>query len=148
LLLDEPTAALDPDIADEIRAFVREQKNEHGISIIFTSHNMDEVTEVCDRVLVMKKGSVIAQGTPSSLAATVSCARVQFATDQGELFVSFAQEKGFKAIISERSVFIEMNEQAVAPFLIELTKRALSYYQISIEKPDLTDYFIEMAKGA
>ena len=49
-LLDEPTASLDPDIADEVRDFVREQRDEEGVSIVFTSHNMDEVAQICDRV--------------------------------------------------------------------------------------------------
>ena len=56
VLLDEPTASLDPDVAHEVRHFILAQRKERDISVLVTSHNMDEVTELCDRVLVLKKG--------------------------------------------------------------------------------------------
>ena len=65
-LLDEPTASLDPDIADEVRDFVREQRDEEGVSIVFTSHNMDEVAQVCDRVIFLDRGRIAAVGRPRS----------------------------------------------------------------------------------
>ena len=68
VLLDEPTASLDPDVAHEVRQFILAQCKERGISILITSHNMDEVTELCDRVLVLKNGTIIADNTPEVLA--------------------------------------------------------------------------------
>lgn len=56
VLLDEPTASLDPDVAHQVRQFVLAQRKERNTSILITSHNMDEVTELCDRVLVLKSG--------------------------------------------------------------------------------------------
>src|SRR5690606_6247601 len=50
VLLDEPTASLDPDIAHDVRRFIVEQKNKRGMAILITSHNMNEVAQVCDRV--------------------------------------------------------------------------------------------------
>jgi len=64
LLLDEPTASLDPNIADKVRKLLRHVQRECGISMIYTSHNMRDVEEVCDRVLFMNKGNIIAEGTP------------------------------------------------------------------------------------
>ncbi len=52
VLLDEPTASLDPEIAYEVRKFILAQRKKRNLSILITSHNMDEVTELCDRVLV------------------------------------------------------------------------------------------------
>jgi len=69
LLLDEPTASLDPDIADKVRKWLRQTQREQGIAMIFTSHNMREIEEVCDRVLFMQKGRVIAEGTPTQIIA-------------------------------------------------------------------------------
>ena len=54
VLLDEPTASLDPDIAHEVRGFVRGRRDEEGVSIVYTSHNMDEVADVCDRVIFLR----------------------------------------------------------------------------------------------
>jgi len=67
LMLDEPTASLDPDIADKVRKLLRRIQNEQGITMVYTSHNMRDVEEVCDRVLFMHKGRIIAEGTPQQV---------------------------------------------------------------------------------
>jgi ABC-2 type transport system ATP-binding protein len=64
LMLDEPTASLDPDIADKVRKLLRSIQREKGMTVIYTSHNMRDVEEVCDRVLFIAKGRKIAEGTP------------------------------------------------------------------------------------
>jgi ABC-2 type transport system ATP-binding protein len=69
LLLDEPTASLDPDIADKVRKTVRRVQAERQISILYTSHNMIDIKEVCDRVIFLHKGKVVCEGTPSEIAA-------------------------------------------------------------------------------
>ena len=82
-LLDEPTASLDPDIAHEVRDFVRAQRDEAGVSILYTSHNMDEVAEVCDRVLFLNGGKIAAVGTPEELAASAASTRMRFTVEHG-----------------------------------------------------------------
>ena len=67
LMLDEPTASLDPDIADKVRKLLRRIQAERKITMIYTSHNMRDVEEVCDRVLFMHKGRIIAEGTPQQV---------------------------------------------------------------------------------
>jgi len=67
LLLDEPTASLDPDIADKVRKLLRRIQREQGTTMIYTSHNMRDVEEVCDRVLFLHKGRIIAEGTPQQV---------------------------------------------------------------------------------
>jgi len=67
LLLDEPTASLDPETGDYVRNFLREYQNEKKTSIILASHNMSEVEKLCSLVLMMNKGSIIDEGKPSDL---------------------------------------------------------------------------------
>jgi ABC-2 type transport system ATP-binding protein len=67
LLLDEPTASLDPDIADKVRKILRRIQRDRATTMIYTSHNMRDVEEVCDRVLFMHKGRIIAEGTPQQV---------------------------------------------------------------------------------
>jgi ABC-2 type transport system ATP-binding protein len=67
LMLDEPTASLDPDIADKVRKLLRRIQREKDITMVYTSHNMRDVQEVCDRVLFMNKGSIIAEGSPQEV---------------------------------------------------------------------------------
>ncbi len=69
LLLDEPTASLDPDMADKVRRILRSVQREKGISMLYTSHNMRDVEEVCDRALFMHRGRLIAAGAPAEIQA-------------------------------------------------------------------------------
>ncbi len=146
VLLDEPTAALDPDIALVVRQFVLEQRREHGVSILFTSHNMNEVSEVCDRVLVMKNGKVIGKDTPESLAASVSKARVELFSANLKGIKELAEMSKLGVTQGEHSLIVEVDEQKIAQFLADLTRNNLEYTQISIDKPTLEDYFIEINK--
>jgi len=67
LLLDEPTASLDPETGDFVRTFLENYKKEKKISILLASHNMSEVERLCASVLMMKEGKIIDKGTPAEL---------------------------------------------------------------------------------
>ena len=67
LLLDEPTASLDPDIGDFIRGYIQEYKTKNKVTILLASHNMSEVERLCDSVIMMKKGKIIDKGTCQNL---------------------------------------------------------------------------------
>lgn len=67
LFLDEPTASLDPDTADRIRTFFEKFCKTHNTAIILASHNMEEVTRLCDSVIMMSNGKITDQGSPESL---------------------------------------------------------------------------------
>ena len=67
LLLDEPTASLDPETGDFIRSFLESYIKQKKISILLASHNMDEVKRLCSSVMMMKSGKIIDQGTPNEL---------------------------------------------------------------------------------
>jgi ABC-2 type transport system ATP-binding protein len=67
LLLDEPTASLDPDTADWIRSRLERFRAEHGTTILMASHNMLEVERMCERVIMMKKGVIVDDDTPEQL---------------------------------------------------------------------------------
>ena len=67
LLLDEPTASLDPDIGDFIRSYIQEYKSKNKITILLASHNMAEVERLCNNIIMMKKGNIIDNGTCEQL---------------------------------------------------------------------------------
>jgi ABC-2 type transport system ATP-binding protein len=69
LLLDEPTASLDPDTADWVRARLERYRTETGATILLASHNMNEVERLCERVIIMKKGRIEDDDTPARLLA-------------------------------------------------------------------------------
>jgi ABC-2 type transport system ATP-binding protein len=67
LLLDEPTASLDPDTADWVRSRLEGYRNEHGVTMLIASHNMAEVERLCERVIFMKLGRIEDDDTPARL---------------------------------------------------------------------------------
>jgi ABC-2 type transport system ATP-binding protein len=69
LLLDEPTASLDPDTGDAVRSWLERYRAQSGCTILLASHNMAEVERLCSHVLVMKTGRIVDQGSPADLLA-------------------------------------------------------------------------------
>ena len=67
LLLDEPTASLDPDIGDFIRSYIQNYKSKNKVTVLLASHNMNEVERLCDSIIMMKKGKIIDRGTSKEL---------------------------------------------------------------------------------
>ncbi|MDD4900538.1 MAG: ABC transporter ATP-binding protein [Patescibacteria group bacterium] len=86
LLLDEPTASLDPSIAHLIRQIIKDYVKKSGAAVLWTSHNMAEITDVCGRVLFMSHGKVLLAGDPKTLPA------LQGKKDLEELFIAVARE--------------------------------------------------------
>lgn len=146
VLLDEPTASLDPDIASDICAFLLEQRDNHGTSILFTSHKMDEVMEICDRAIFLKHGKIIADDIPENLAKSVSDFRVRLVIVDGlRRIIALIEEKGLHYILDHRSVEVHMDEEAIPRFLHELSAAKVAYTNIKIEEPSLEDFFLEIA---
>jgi ABC-2 type transport system ATP-binding protein len=86
LLLDEPTASLDPATARDIRASIREFADRTEVGVLWTSHNMAEVAEVCHRVLFLSRGKILLEGDPRTLPAAHGHATLE------DLFVAVARE--------------------------------------------------------
>ncbi len=63
LLLDEPTASLDPDIGDFVRGYIQKYRSKNQVTVLLASHNMNEVERLCDSIIMMKKGEIIDRGT-------------------------------------------------------------------------------------
>ncbi len=87
LLLDEPTSSLDPDIADRTRGLLKKIQKERGVTILYTSHNMDEVEEICDRVIFLQNGKIKDDGTPADLVKKYGH------TDLNDVFLTIAREE-------------------------------------------------------
>ena len=128
VLLDEPTASLDPDIAHEVRQFILEQNKTSKVSILLTSHNMDEVTEICDRVLVLKNGTIIADDTPKKLADSIASARVHLMISGGlSVFLTYLQERSLEYVVQEHEIVIDVHEHHIAQFLTDLAEKKIAY---------------------
>lgn len=146
-LLDEPTASLDPDIAHVVRAFVLEQQKEYNVSILFTSHNMAEVAEVCDRVMFLQGGKIVANDTPENLARSVSISKVDLIVGDGlKRTIEYAKKHDLAHEVEARSISLSVDEHKIAQLLAGLAQAGVEYSQISIEKPTLEAYFLQLSK--
>lgn len=147
LLLDEPTASLDPDVASYIREFLLNQRKEFQVSIIFTSHNMAEVEEVCDRVIFINHGKIIADDTPESLAESIETSHLELVVKDGlKRTIEYCQNNNYQYKLDNRAIVIDVKEKEIPEFLRSLMDKGVFYDQISIEKPSLEDYFLEITK--
>ena len=88
LLLDEPTASLDPDTADWVRTRIETYRRTHGATILLASHNMSEVERLCDRVIIMKKGRIEDDDAPDHLLARYGRQTLE------EVFLDVARGRG------------------------------------------------------
>lgn len=147
VLLDEPTASLDPDIASDICSFLLEQREKTGMSILFCSHKMEEVMELCDRTIFLKNGKIIANDLPQNLAKSVSSFRLRLVIADGmKRTISVAQSQGFKHTIDHKTIELLMDEDKIPPFLHALSLAGVNYANIKIEEPSLEAYFLQIAK--
>jgi len=87
LLLDEPTASLDPDTADWVRAYLKDFQEKKGATILLASHNMAEVERLCDQVVMMKQGSIVDRDSPAGLLKKYGRATLE------EVFLDIARDR-------------------------------------------------------
>ena len=147
LLLDEPTAFMDPDIADTLRKLIIQKVKEKNTTVIFTSHNMAEVTELCDRVIFLNKGKIVAEDTPEALAKKIGFCRIHLMIIDGQKrTLSWCEEQKVKAHSEGRYVTIELKEKEIAAFLSKIADIGVEYDEISIDKPTLEDFFLKITR--
>ncbi|HSX11080.1 MAG TPA: ABC transporter ATP-binding protein [Chlamydiales bacterium] len=147
VLLDEPTASLDPDISRDVCKFLLEQRDQKGISVLFTSHKMDEVSEICDRAIFLKQGKIIANDLPGNLAKSVSTFQLRLTiTDGMKRTAALAEARNLVYQIDHRVIQLSLQEAEIPSFLNALMKADVSYAKIQIEEPSLDDYFIKISE--
>ena len=91
LLLDEPTASLDPDTGDTVRSALERYRAETGCTVLLASHNMAEVERLCDDVLMLKQGRVVDRGSPAALIGRYG------RDDLEQVFLDIARNRGIAA---------------------------------------------------
>jgi ABC-2 type transport system ATP-binding protein len=92
LVLDEPTSSLDPDIAEKTRLLLESIRRARGLTILYTSHNMAEVERMCDRVVFLHRGRVVADGSPLEVSRRVLGAAALDEAAMEEVFLKIARE--------------------------------------------------------
>jgi ABC-2 type transport system ATP-binding protein len=147
VLLDEPTASLDPDVSLEVCKFLLEERDRTGLSILFTSHKMEEVAELCDRTIFLKKGNIIADDLPENLAKSVSLYQLRLTIIDGmKRTVGLAEKYNLAYQLDTRAITVSLDEKQIPLFLNHLMQEGVSYANIQIKEPSLEDYFLKLTE--
>ncbi len=149
LLLDEPTASLDPDIADKVLSFIETLKSDEKLSILYTSHNMEEVTRICDKVIILDKGKIVAQDTPLQLTKRINQAQLKITFEGKKTKVENylnAKEQGF-SFINDFTVIINTTETLIPKLIFGISNENIFITDIEVKKPTLEDVFLSIARG-
>lgn len=148
LFLDEPTASLDPDIAQKVRELLFKIKREKNVSMLFTSHNMEEITQMCDRVIFLDRGRIVASDTPLNLTKMIKDCFLTLTFDAPLVKVKKICLSGnLNFQIPQPNVLeLTVREEEIGRILTQLTKEGVDITDIAIKKPNLEDVFLKIAR--
>jgi len=145
LILDEPTASLDPDIAIKVRQFLIKQQKEYRVAMLFTSHNMHEVQEICDRIIFLNKGKIIAQDTPRGLIKKLKKAKIKLVVIKGKkILEQYLNKEKVKFYWQKERIVFKTDEEIIPKLLYQLSDQGVRYIEIEILRPSLEDFFLEV----
>ena len=150
LLLDEPTASLDPDIAYKVREILARIHRERGVTMLYTSHNMAEVEEMCDRVIFLQKGRIVAEGAPVELKKTLRdyYIEVSFNEAMQSQMSAFLESKGLVFFTHlPGHVRIKTTAGDMAQAVKTISREDFGVYDLDINKPDLEEVFLKIANS-
>ena len=149
ILMDEPTASLDPDIADKTISLIEKLKEEKHISILFTSHDMEEVARVCDEVIFLNQGKIVVHDTPLGLTKRAGKASlwITFDSELSKIEKVLKNLKLSFKFSNKQSVIIETEEKNIPKIFSNLEKEKIFVTDVEVKRPTLEDVFLQIARG-
>src|SRR5947209_5892162 len=149
VLMAEPTASLDPDIADRTLSLIESLRAERQLSIVYTSHQMDEVTRICDDVVFLDHGHIVAHDTPAGLTRRLPNTQVRLTFEGPPARVTAALRQRFGEVESPRPnvVVVTTEEHLVPQAIFDVGQTGVRVLDIDIRKPTLEDVFLQIARG-
>jgi ABC-2 type transport system ATP-binding protein len=150
LLLDEPTTGLDPSARREIWSILLNLREQHNTSMILTTHYMEEAEYLCDRIIIMDKGRILAQGTLNQLLEEKSCYEIiEFTLNEPLPDLNFLDEPGFvkksydNRLGTGKLLVFEIVKQ-LPVFLSKMKENRLTLKSLECRKMTLDDLFVDM----
>ncbi len=146
LFLDEPTIGLDPQTRTSIWDYIKKLNREKGITIILTTHYMDEADSVCGKVAIIDHGKIIAEGGPKQMknelggdVVSIECANSEKCRKQLEGFAWVKNAVKHGGTVDAR---VEKGEEKIPKILAFAAKKGIMVKSVSLRKPSLDDVFI------
>jgi ABC-2 type transport system ATP-binding protein len=148
LLMDEPTASLDPEIVNKMIDLIKKLQKQENTTVLFTSHNMEEVARLCNRVMFLSKGKIVANDTPLELTKKVGFTQLAIAFEgKREVVETYLTKHELgHTFVNKYLVDIALNEQEIPKVLFGLKEQDVWVTNIAIEKPSLEDVFLSISQ--
>lgn len=149
VLLDEPTAALDPDIADKLLNLIEQLKHSQQLSLLYTSHDMSEVARVCDEVIFLERGKIVAQDTPLGLTKRITHSQLKVTFDgERSAIVKLLDDQQVRHGFPQEHVLVaDVTEVTIPKIIFGLSQQGIWITDIEVKKPTLEDVFLQIARG-
>lgn len=150
LIMDEPTVGIDPQSRNHLLETIRKLNRDEGMTVLYTSHYMEEVEKLCDRVYIMDHGKVIAEGTKEELKAILSdreTVLIEFDQNYPELFTKLSGMKGVQhSTVEERSLklIIPKGTRLLAALFHEAERYGAQVVNVNVQTPTLEDVFLRL----
>jgi ABC-2 type transport system ATP-binding protein len=144
--LDEPTIGLDPQTREHIWSYIEELRKAHDITMVLTTHYMEEADRLSDRIAIMDYGKIVASGTPSELKETLEGDVITVKTkDADRLSSMLAGTAGILRanVVNDRLEVTVRGGRALLPRIVEIaTKSGVFVESLSLREPNLEDVFL------
>jgi len=148
LFLDEPTLGLDPQTRRHLWEYIRKMNEKEGVTILITTHYMEEADVLCDRVAIIDHGEIIALDTPAKLKSKAGKNVIMTEVSDAEKFCRLM--KGHKSVLKATSVggtvhlTVKDGEKLIPTLVSEAQKHGIDVFSVSLHSSTLEDVFIEL----
>jgi ABC-2 type transport system ATP-binding protein len=146
LFLDEPTIGLDPQSRDHIWSYIRQLLKTKDITIILTTHYMEEADKLCDRLAIIDHGNIVALDTPKNLKEKLGGEIITLQTQNNQWYMKSINEAGIakSAVIVNDEIKVTVdNAHTILPRIIDIASKSGIYIEsISVQEPQMDDVFL------
>ncbi|MDP3036038.1 MAG: ATP-binding cassette domain-containing protein [Methanobacteriaceae archaeon] len=147
LFLDEPTLGLDPQTRESIWDYIYDLNQNHDITVLLTTHYMEEADKLCDEVAIINQGHIITSESPKNLKRDLKADTLTITVDSPEEFVEKVKTLGFikEAFLvdGEVKLMVEMGENLIPAVVGFASEQGFPIRSIELEHPNLEDVFIK-----
>ncbi|MBI5459793.1 ATP-binding cassette domain-containing protein [Methanobacterium sp.] len=147
LFLDEPTLGLDPQTRESIWEYIQELNQNQDVSVLMTTHYMEEADKLCDEIAIINQGQIITADSPKNLKRELKADTITMQVDNLEEFVKKVETLDFVketyVMDSEIKLMVERGENLVAELVNFANKNNIFVYSIELEHPNLEDVFLK-----
>lgn len=143
IILDEPTNGLDPDGILEMRALIDELAHRDGLTVLLSSHLLDEVQRVCDRVAILQHGRLVAEGAVADLLDREG--RFWISVDTPDALI---EQLGGRAQAGDGGIYVQIDRERVPDLIASLVSAGMRIHEAKWVKPDLETVFLSQTREA